>query len=88
MVLQQQLHHLFHTYDFDLQSRAQNAQGRCTGPTIAGEVFLAVRRFVPDFKTLAGNAKVTMAVKRFPQQSETATSLSPFTITSSTNKKT
>ena len=52
-----------------------------------GEVFLAVRRFIPDFKNLQGNAKVTMAVKRFPQQSQTTTSLSPFTITSSTNKK-
>ena len=52
-----------------------------------GEFFLAVRRFIPDFKNLQGNAKVTMAVKRFPQQSQTTTSLSPFTITSSTNKK-
>ena len=41
------------SYDFDLQSRAQNAQGRGTGPTIAGEVFLAMRRFVPDFKTFS-----------------------------------
>ena len=64
------------SYDFDLQ-----AEGT------AGEVFLAVRRFIPDFKDLQGNAKVTLAVKRYPQQSDTTTSLSPFTITSSTNKK-
>jgi len=64
------------SYDFDLQ-----AEGT------AGEVFLAVRRFVPDFKDLQGSAKVTLAVKRYPQQSDTVTSLSPFTITSSTNKK-
>jgi hypothetical protein len=50
----------------------------------AGEVFLAVRRFLPDFKDLQGNAKVTLAVKRYPQQSETTTTLSPFTINSST----
>ena len=75
------------SYDFDIQSRAQNAQGRSTGPTIAGETFLAMRRFVPDFKTLDGNAKVTLAVKRYPQQSDTTTSLSPFTINSSTDKK-
>ena len=75
------------SYDFDLQSRAQNAQGRSSGPTIAGETFLAMRRFVPDFKTLQGNAKVTLGVKRYPQQSETTTTLSPFTITSSTDKK-
>ena len=75
------------SYDFDLQQRARSAQGQPTGPSIAGEVFLAMRRFVPDFKTLQGNAKVTLAVKRYPQQSETTTSLSPFTITSSTDKK-
>ena len=64
------------SYDFDLQ-----AEGT------AGEIFLAVRRFVPDFKDLQGSAKVTLAVKRYPQQSDTVTSLSPFTITTSTNKK-
>ncbi len=75
------------SYDFDIQSRQQNAQGKSTGPSIAGEVFLAMRRFVPDFKDLQGNAKVTLAVKRYPQQSDTNTSLSPFTINSSTDKK-
>ncbi len=75
------------SYDFDLQQRARSAQGQPTGPSIAGETFLAMRRFVPDFKTLQGNAKVTLAVKRYPQQSETTTSLSPFTINSSTDKK-
>jgi hypothetical protein len=64
------------SYDFDLQ-----AEGT------AGEVFLAVRRFIPDFKDLQGNAQVTLAVKRYPQQSETITALSPFTITPTTDKK-
>ena len=45
-----------------------------------------MRRILPDFKNLVGNAKITMSVKRFPQQTDTATTLSPFTITSSTNK--
>ena len=75
------------SYDFDLQSRATNAQGRSTGPSIAGEVFLAVRRFVPDFKDLQGNCKITLGVKRYPQQSNTVTNLSPFTITPTTDKK-
>jgi len=75
------------SYDFDLQARQQDAQGRSSGPSIAGEVFLAMRRFVPDFKDLQGNAKVTLGVKRYPQQSETTTALSPFTINSSTDKK-
>jgi hypothetical protein len=75
------------SYDFDIQSKQQDAQGKSTGPGISGEIFLAMRRFVPDFKDLQGNAKVTLAVKRYPQQSDTTTSLSPFTINSSTDKK-
>ncbi len=75
------------SYDFDLQSRSTNAQGKSTGPMIAGEVFLAVRRFVPDFKDLQGNSIVTLGIKSYPQQSETISSLSPFTINSSTDKK-
>ena len=69
------------SYDFDIQSRQQGTEG------ISGDVFLAMRRFVPDFKNLQGNAKVTLAVKRYPQQTDTTTTLSPFTIDSSTDKK-
>ena len=75
------------SYDFDLQQSQQSAQGQPTGPSVAGEVFLAVRRFIPDFKDLQGNCKVTLAVKRYPQQSSTPTALSPFTITPTTDKK-
>ena len=46
-----------------------------------------MRRFVPDFKTLVGNAKVSLNVKRYPQQTEVQTALSPFTIDSTTDKK-
>jgi len=70
------------SYDYDLQ-QAQRGQAY----SIAGDVFLAVRRFLPDFKDLAGNAKVTLAVKRYPSDSQTTTALSPFTITASTEKK-
>jgi len=75
------------SYDFDLQQRQPSATGQATGPSIAGEVFLAVRRFIPDFKDLQGNCKVTLAVKRYPQQSSTVTALSPFTIAPTTDKK-
>jgi len=75
------------SYDIDLEQRQRNAQGRQVGLKLAGEIFLAMRRFVPDFKTLAGNAKVSLAVKRYPQQSDSTTTLSPFTINSSTTKK-
>jgi hypothetical protein len=75
------------SYDFDLQASQKNAQGKSTGSTLSGDVFLAMRRFIPDFKDLQGNAKVTLGVKRYPQQSETTTALSPFTINSNTDKK-
>ena len=75
------------SYDIDLEQRQRNAQGRQVGLKLAGEIFLAMRRFIPDFKTLAGNAKVSLAVKRYPQQSDSTTTLSPFTINSSTTKK-
>jgi hypothetical protein len=75
------------SFDIDLQQRSKDAKGRSTGPKVAGEIFLAMRRFIPDFKNLQGNAKVSLDVKRYPQQTSTQTALSPFTITSSTDKK-
>ncbi len=63
------------SFDFDIK----------TGET-DGEFFLSMRRFIPDFKTLQGNAKLTMSVKRFPAQSSSSTALSPFTITSNSLK--
>jgi len=50
------------------------------------EIFLAMRRFLPNFKVLTGNNKVTIGISDFPAESRTDSALSPFTITSSTNK--
>jgi len=50
------------------------------------EIFLAMRRFLPNFKVLTGNNNVTIAVSDFPATDATATALSPFTITSTTTK--
>ena len=75
------------SYDFDLQTRQKGPDGKASGQAISGETFLSMRRFIPDFKDLQGNAKVTLGVKSYPQQSDTNTSLSPFTINSSTDKK-
>ncbi len=50
------------------------------------EVFLAMRRFLPNFKVLTGNNQITLAIKDFPSDDDEQTSLSPFTITSSTTK--
>ena len=70
-----------------MQSRQKGPDGKASGQAVAGEVFLAMRRFVPDFKDLQGNATVTLAVKSYPQQSDTITTLSPFTINANTDKK-
>jgi hypothetical protein len=63
------------SFDFDIKPEGTD-----------GEFFLSMKRFIPDFKTLNGNAKITMSVKRFPSQSSTTTALSPFTVTSSSLK--
>jgi len=51
-----------------------------------GEFFIKIRRFVPDFKVLQGNAKVTMQLRDYPSDTQTSSPLGPFTITSSTEK--
>ncbi len=51
-----------------------------------GEYFLAMRRFLPNFKVLTGNNQVTISVSDYPSENVTATTLSPFTITSTTTK--
>ena len=50
------------------------------------EVFLAMRRFLPNFRVLNGNNQVTIGVSDYPAETMAATSLSPFTITSATDK--
>ena len=51
-----------------------------------GEFFIKVRRFVPDFRALTGNAQVTINLKDFPSDTEASSSLGPFTVSSSTQK--
>ena len=63
------------SYDFALQTD----QG-------IGEYFLAMRRFLPNFKNLVGDAQVTISVADYPADPNTNTALSPFTITSTTTK--
>ena len=51
-----------------------------------GEYFLAMRRFLPNFKNLVGNIDITISVADYPADPNTATTLSPFTINSTTTK--
>ena len=52
----------------------------------AGQYYLSISRFMPDFKVLTGNAVVTLTVKRFPSSSGTTSPYSPFTVTSSSTQ--
>ena len=51
-----------------------------------GELFMSMRRFMPDYKFLVGNSKVTLFVSDFPSDTQTSSPLGPFTITSTTDK--
>ena len=57
-----------------------------------GQLIMRVKRFIPDFKSLEGNAKITLFFRDYPANSESTPSTTPplitgpFTITSSTDK--
>jgi hypothetical protein len=54
-----------------------------------GEFFIKIRRFIPDFKYLDGNTKVTLFFRAYPADTTTAqgqTTVGPFTVSSTTDK--
>jgi|TARA_Y100000114_G_scaffold12301_1_gene9885 hypothetical protein len=51
-----------------------------------GEFFMSMRRFIPDFKAITGDAKISILLKNFPVDDEASSPLGPFTITSATQK--
>jgi hypothetical protein len=51
-----------------------------------GQNFMSMRRFIPDFKLLTGNAEITINLRRYPNDVSTSSPLGPFTVTSSTDK--
>ena len=51
-----------------------------------GEFMMKIRRVIPDFLSQTGDARVTLNLRDFPNQTQASSSLGPFTITSSTNK--
>jgi len=74
--------------DFDISAR-RDITGQSTGMADFrgdGEYIMSMRRFVPDFKVLTGNSKVTLLLNDYPSQTATSSPLGPFTITSSTDK--
>ena len=74
--------------DFDITAR-RSALGQSTGMADFrgdGEFFMSVKRFIPDYKVLTGNSKVTLFINDYPNNTESSSSLGPFTITSTTDK--
>ena len=74
--------------DFDISQRT-TALGQTTGAADLrgdGEFIMKIRRFIPDFISQTGNTQVTLQLRNFPNDSQTSSSLGPFTISSSTQK--
>jgi hypothetical protein len=74
--------------DFDI-SASRSALGGTTGLADFrgdGEFIMSMRRFIPDFKVLTGNSKVTLLLNNYPSDTASSSPLGPFTITSSTDK--
>ena len=74
--------------DFDISAR-QSALGQTTGLADLrgdGEFIMSMKRFIPDFKVLTGNSKVTLLLNDYPSNTASSSPLGPFTITSSTDK--
>jgi hypothetical protein len=51
-----------------------------------GEYIMSVKRFIPDFKILTGNSKITLYLNDYPSETAVSSSLGPFTITTTTDK--
>ena len=51
-----------------------------------GEYMMSVKRFIPDYKYLSGNSKVTLFLNDYPSEPAVSSSLGPFTITNTTDK--
>jgi hypothetical protein len=51
-----------------------------------GQFLMKINRFIPDFKILNGNAKVTLLLRDYPSQTQNSQMLGPYTVTSSTTK--
>jgi hypothetical protein len=46
-----------------------------------GELFMSMRRFMPDYKFLVGNSKVTLFISDYPSDAQSGSPLGPFTKT-------
>ena len=63
--------------DFDIG--AQGLQGD-------GEFMMKIRRVIPDFLSQTGDARITLNLRDFPNDTSASSTLGPFTVTSGTQK--
>jgi len=74
--------------DYDITA-ARAPTGQATGIADLrgdGEFIISMSRFIPDFKVLTGNSKITLLMNDYPSETATSSPLGPFTISSSTAK--
>ena len=63
--------------DFDINEQGMGGDG---------DVIMSIRRIVPDFLTQTGDTTIALNLKNYPTDSQTSSSLGPFTATTSTTK--
>ena len=51
-----------------------------------GEFMMKIRRVLPDFLSQTGDTRITLNLRDFPNQTQSSSTLGPFTITSGRNK--
>ena len=51
-----------------------------------GQFFMSMKRFIPDFKLITGDAQITINLRTFPSSTSASSPLGPFTVNSSTTK--
>ena len=74
--------------DYDITA-TRGITGQSTGMADLrgdGEFIISMSRFIPDFKLLTGNSKITLLLNDYPSETATSSPLGPFTISNSTAK--
>jgi len=73
--------------DFDITQRiVGNQQSGMADTRGDGEFIMKIRRFIPDFISQTGDTRVTLNLRNYPNNTQSSSSLGPFTISSSTDK--
>ena len=73
--------------DFDITQRIiGNQQSGIADTRGDGEFIMKIRRFIPDFISQTGDTRVTLNLRNYPNNTQSSSSLGPFTISSSTDK--